>query len=236
MTFSSTWLVFAAQALPSAVAQPTPGRYCHDNANKNVWIVFRNGETARQITEGSFPLIPWGGQTNTINFGDQKVLYDLYSSMRDIYPEIVFRDGDLKALTFLTGDTLYAVLGGRTLDMMREGLPIKNGMFVYMEGDYPSPSLHISYTVHENGHLDVQFICTDLATPVVSFTLAGNTSGEYLTYDLTPATNIDRLKHGIQLVCPGLPMDPGSLTAVTFAAPGVIFISLRGTRYALKRV
>ncbi|KAF4663755.1 hypothetical protein FOL47_005566 [Perkinsus chesapeaki] len=160
-------------------------------SDKTVGLIFDT--PTKHFIDGYYPLTHQGGGTYAVNF--------------NVYPDIVIRNGDLTTLTYTTGDTLYVMLGGKRVDLIRQGHTLQAGRFVYKLGEFPFPTLHISYTVYSNGELDVQFICTDIASPTVLFTLTEDEKSlKYKSYKLAPLHNVEKLKRDIRLACPGTPL------------------------------
>ncbi|KAF4677308.1 hypothetical protein FOL47_002236 [Perkinsus chesapeaki] len=227
MSFLSTWLIFATYILLTAVAQQV-GRYLYAEdgkyrlafdvrADKTVTVIFDS--PTRHFVDGRYPLVPQGGHQFALDFSRiiEGVHY-LRNGIRSIYPDVVFRDGDLTTLNFVTDDSLYVMFGGEVLDLVRQGFGLQPGTFLYA-GDYPFSGLNLRYTVHANGQLDVDFGCGDTAVPRISYTLVNNDESlQYKSYDLDPPNMVETLKRDVRFVCPRYPLlSPDDLTNVVFA-------------------
>ncbi|KAF4666426.1 hypothetical protein FOL47_004094 [Perkinsus chesapeaki] len=237
------WIIVAAQALLSATAQPV-GRYLYANGRKYRIAFDVRDEAAAIIFDtptqyfisGYHSLSSVGEGNYSIDFNSTEGVHLWYDGIKSIYPDLVFQDGDLTTLTFTSNDSLYVMLAGQKLELLRQGFSLQVGKFDYTEGWSRFPTLRINYTVYDNGSLDVQVLCTGYTSSVISFTLAENDKSLlYKSYDLVPASLVEKLKVNFAITCPGLRPISGDLTNVVFADESTLFIILRGIHYYLSK-
>ncbi|KAF4674240.1 hypothetical protein FOL47_009520 [Perkinsus chesapeaki] len=207
MRFS--FVTIAAYMMGIAMAH-SPGKYVYTEKNgeyrlsidvfkdRTVAIVFDTPTTypTKYFVDGHYPIYWQAGYTYGIDFvGTMEGVHYWYSGIQSVYPDIELQDGDLTTLTYISGDRVSVMFGGKKLELVRQAFNLQVGEFVYTEDDFPSPFHHISYTVHENGQVDIQFLCSDVLSPLQTFTLAETkTPVLYTTYDLVPTVNLAQLR------------------------------------------
>ncbi|KAF4674238.1 hypothetical protein FOL47_009518 [Perkinsus chesapeaki] len=238
--------MIAAHMVPVVMADP--GRYVYTEKNaeyrltidvsKDMTVAIVFDTPNKHVTGGHLPIRRQAGDTYGIDFnGTMEGVHYWYSGIQSVYPDIEFQDGDLTTLTYVTGDSVSVTFGGKKLELVRQAFNWQVGEFVYTEDDFPSPFHHISYTVHENGQVDIHFLCFDVLSSTVSFTLADSKRPTYYkTYDLVPAVNVAKLKANVRMICSGGAFNPNDLNQVVFADTSTIFVVIHGTRYTLNRV